>query len=232
MNNLGSKSRSLNVPRKSTARRLSPRASFWGVPPLLLLILAVGNTVAADTPNSLRASALGQSIAIADFDGDHLPDIAKVQAGPSSRENSSYWIELHLSASGSEFVRIIAPDGGLRIEARDVNGDRAVDLVLSTNRLRKPVAILLNDGHGRFSRVEPALFPDAFVGSNARWTLPCPQWSETACVPRQPRSSISSEAANAPKVRGPTGSLVSPGVECFLDPFLIWQPERAPPEVF
>lgn len=232
MSDLGPKSSPLNVRREGNARRLSVLTLSWALLLLFLFMVVAGNALAADAPNSSRASAIAPSFAIADFDGDHLPDIANVRAGQNGHETSSYWIELHLSASSSEAVRVLAPGGGLSIEARDVNGDRAIDLVLSTARLRKPVAILLNDGHGRFSRIEPLEFPDAFVASNASWNLSCTQLMEPVCVSSQPRSSISREATNAPKVHVPSDSFAVHYVEFLLDPSLISQAERAPPEAF
>jgi len=38
------------------------------------------------------------------------------------------------------------------IEARDVNGDYPADLIGSTAWHRQPVTMLLNDGHGSFSK--------------------------------------------------------------------------------
>jgi hypothetical protein len=103
----------------------------------------------------------GLPFAIADFDGDHHPDIAYVGAGQGSLGNS-YCVDFQLSSKGRSCFHLFAPAGGLFVEARDVNGDHAVDLVVSTAWFRQPVAVLLNDGHGSFTAVTPAAFPDAF----------------------------------------------------------------------
>jgi hypothetical protein len=96
----------------------------------------------------------GLPLAIADLDGDHQPDFATVEARRSnSPTTADYWIQVRFSASERRSIHLVAPKGGLVIEARDVNGDHAVDLVLFTARLRRPVAILLNDRHGGFSKI-------------------------------------------------------------------------------
>jgi len=104
----------------------------------------------------------GLQFAIADFDGDHRPDLAYVGAGQDNTNADSYWVDFRLSSQEQKCVRVIAPPGGLLIEARDVNGDQAVDLVVSTAWLRQPVAILLNDGRGSFKAANPGAFPGAF----------------------------------------------------------------------
>ncbi len=115
------------------------------------------------------APGRGLPFAIADFDGDHRADIASVEAAPGTSTNNDYWVRLRLSASGKRYIPLSAPRGGLRVEALDVNGDRAVDLVFATAWLDRPVAILLNDGHGNFSRVDPSAFPQAFEKSQNAW---------------------------------------------------------------
>jgi hypothetical protein len=114
------------------------------------------------TPAMLPAAGSATPFAIADFDGDQRPDLARVQAAPSGSYETQYWIQLELSRTGRQLIGIVAPFGGLRVAASDVNGDHAIDLVLSTAWLGRPVAILLNDGHGRFTAEKPSAFPGAF----------------------------------------------------------------------
>ncbi|SRR5579875_1563076 len=110
----------------------------------------------------LTASSSFPQFAIADFDGDRRPDMARVEPGQNSPVGTQYWIQLQLTHSGWQLIGVVAPFGGLRVSASDVNGDHAVDLVLSTAWLNRPVAILLNDGHGRFRAEQPSAFPAAF----------------------------------------------------------------------
>ena len=102
-----------------------------------LLLLAFGLAVcsaAFEAPRNATAGRVepGDQLAISDFDGDLRPDFARVQAGASTPYGTDYWIQLQLSAARRQSIRLVAPVGGLQSEARDVNGDHAVDLVLSS----------------------------------------------------------------------------------------------------
>jgi hypothetical protein len=138
---------------------------------LLLFVFAGGGTIEAANRMSRPAVSIGpgSQFAIADFDGDGHPDLASIQAGQNGATAGNYWIEVNLSSVGREFLRLTGPTGGLRIEARDVNGDHSIDLVLFTAWFRQPVAIFLNDGHGNFSREAPSKFPGAFHRSNEKF---------------------------------------------------------------
>jgi len=124
--------------------------------------------VAAANPTSPSVSR-GLPFAVADFDGDHRPDLASVQTGLIGDSSSDYWVRFRFSSLGRRYVRVTAPKGGLLVEARDVNGDNAVDLVVASAWLNKPVAILLNDGNGNFSQVDPAHYLDALQAPSRRW---------------------------------------------------------------
>jgi len=131
----------------------------------LLLLGFTGPAWAQESASpSATATSIGAGLpfAFADFDGDHRLDVAYVRTGQSGLSSDAYWISFRLSLGGEHSFRILAPPGGLQIEARDVNGDHAVDLVVSTAWLRQPVVILLNDGHGAFTPAKPGAFPGAF----------------------------------------------------------------------
>jgi hypothetical protein len=164
---------------------------------LLLFVGFVGSNAAvgADVQNAPIASAgPGPSFAIADFDGDLRPDLASVQTGPSNYSQTNYWIQLKLTAVGRQSVQLVGPSGGLQIAARDVNGDRAVDLVLTTAWFGQPVAIFLNDGHGSFSRVEPSAFPGASGESKTNWDCGSYEASDRTVLPSQSRARIWSDS--------------------------------------
>ncbi len=103
--------------------------------------------------------------AIADFDGDNRPDFATVQVGHSNSWDTQYWIAFQLSRGSRQILGITAPTGGLQVTSRDVNGDSFLDVVVTTEWTNQPVAVLLNDGQGRFTVSSPSAFPGAFPTS-------------------------------------------------------------------
>ncbi len=185
---------------------------------------------AADVPSALAAS-LGPnlSFSVADFDGDSRPDLASVQAGKSDSVRTDYWIQLQLSAAGRQTFRIVAPFGGLQIASRDVNGDNVPDLVLTTAWLGQPVAILLNDGHGNFSQVEPAAFPEAFSESKTNWVSPGDHAIDAVGVPPQSREDIWSATHVFLHLRSQVRFVAISDSRFGIGPFLISHPGRAPP---
>ncbi len=198
---------------------------------LILACLVVGGIANADAQSSPVASAGSRlTFAIADFDGDFRPDLADVRIGRSSVSLTDYWIRFHLSASERQTILVVAPSGGLEIAARDVNGDHAIDLILTTAWLRRPVAILLNDGRGSFSRVDPAGFPEAFRECGLRWSsspqqLPCGVLGS----PPQSRCGIFSGAKRAPRDWPRVGAVSLSSSDFVGSPLLIAHFGRAPP---
>lgn len=213
------------------SRRFLRNCILW--PSFLLLLGLVGAGVAAanaDVPNSsVVAVRPGLPFAVADFDGDQRPDLASVQSGANSSGSTNYRIQLQLSAAGPQSIQLLAPTGGLFIEARDVNGDHAVDLVLTTAWFRKPVAIYLNDGHGGFSRAKPNAFPRAFGESKTNWTSSTNLAPDTVGVPPQSGAGIRKAEPDSLHDRSPQ-RLIPPSSAGFpINPFLVSQPGRAPP---
>lgn len=131
--------------------------------------------VIASGPVAARAGTAGQpgqlapEFAIADFDGDSRPDMASVQIGQGNSRNTRYSIALQLSNGPRQTVSVTAPSGGLRLTSRDVNGDHFLDLIVTTAWQQRPVAVLLNDGHGSFTVRDPALFLNTAVDSDRSW---------------------------------------------------------------
>ena len=200
---------------------------------LLFLFLGfAGGTARANTDaqkGSLASVGSGQPFAIADFDGDLSPDLASVQTGRSDSSRADYWIQLQLTTAGRQSFHVVASMGGLQIAARDVNGDHAVDLVLTTAFLNQPVAVLLNDGKGNFTRASPSAFPGAFRESKANWAPGGHQVTGAVGVPPQARAGFFSETRRLlyPKAQVDFTPLSTHGL--FFSPFLKSHPGRAPP---
>jgi hypothetical protein len=197
---------------------------------LLLFFVLVGSSAAAEEAQNAAAApvSLWQQLAISDLDGDLHPDLAIVQAGATASGSTDYWIQLQLSVIGRQSIRIVAPAGGLLIEARDVNGDHAVDLILSTS-LRQPVAVFLNDGHGSFSRVTPSAFPGAFGNALTNWASVSDQAMDAVGAPPQSRPGIFQTPDALTNIRTLADSAPPSGAGCALDSFLVSHAGRAPP---
>jgi hypothetical protein len=136
---------------------------------LVLFFLAVfahGARAQGRPENSLRLPVQTPSqFAIDDFDGDNRPDFASVQVGQSDSHDARYFIHFRLTSGLPQTFGVTAPSGGLHLASRDVNGDTYPDVVVTTLWTGQPVAVLVNDGRGNFTRSEPVDFPAAFTSS-------------------------------------------------------------------
>jgi hypothetical protein len=215
-------------------RRRDRPATVGFVRRFLCLLFLVGLAASAAAGAEVRNAPFisvgpGLPFAVADFDGDSRPDVADVQIGRSDVSRTDYWIQLKLSTAGRETILVVAPAGGLQIVARDVNGDHALDLILTTTWLRQPVAVLLNDGQGNFSRVAPIGFPEAFTECKTSCGSFTAQAPDAVGVPPLSRAGISSVTTRLPHV-GSRASAIPPS-DCgfLLNPFLVSHLGRAPP---
>ena len=161
------------------ARVITKRLILAGI--LLCLALAGGaaESSAANNPGfpgSLQtptgAGLTAPYFAIGDFDGDQQPDLATVQSDPYTQRDSRYSIHLQLSFGTSSAIGLTAPSGGLLLSAKDVNGDSAIDLVVTTVVDHKLVMVLVNDGHGNFSVAEEGAFPELGAERGGRLDAP------------------------------------------------------------
>jgi hypothetical protein len=88
-----------------------------------------------------------------DFDGDHSLDLATVieqEIGAYSR----YTVHLHLASGVEQSIAVTAPPGGLRLEMKDMTGDKVRnDLILRPALMRWLPTVLVNDGHDHFAIV-------------------------------------------------------------------------------
>jgi hypothetical protein len=140
---------------------------------------------ASRTPSTNSSPRFDPVFAIADFDGDRKPDLAtvEIQSGNSSGI-TRYSIHFQLTAGSAQSFGVSAPAGGLQIVARDVNGDDALDLLVSTAWLHQQVAVLLNDGHGKFSMANPGAFPGAVWESDTLCESGAPPHCDSAALVR------------------------------------------------
>src|ERR1700679_132859 len=181
-------------------------------------------TTSADVPRpSCSAVGPGLQFAVADFDGDQRPDLVGVQAGQGSVARTNYWIQLQLSAAGQQTISLVAPSGGLQIAARDVNGDRIPDLILTTTWLSQPVAIFINDGHGTFTRLETSAFPEAFRESRSGWNSSTNLTAEVVGVPPPSRAGVCIAVARLPHAGSKAGAASLSRPEFFSSHFLFSQ---------
>jgi hypothetical protein len=150
----------------------------------LILGFATCGNAASTGPESWPASSTPATsqFAIADFDGDNRPDLATVEIGRSSSWDTQYWIAFQLSSGPRQTLGITAPNGGLQITSRDVNGDSFLDVVVTTAWTNRPVAVLLNDGQGNFRASSPSAFPGAFSTSEKSWALTTDEVNDATAV--------------------------------------------------
>lgn len=211
-------------------RRARRHLFLWISVSVLFGLAGLSTAKAADIQNGpVTSIGPGPQFAIDDFDGDLHPDIASIQSGRSDSSRTNYWIQLQLSEAGRQSIQLVAPAGGLIIEARDVNGDHAIDLVLSTAWLRQPVAIFLNDGHGNFSRAEPTAFPGAFSESKTNWVSGSSLTTDAVGMASQSGAGVCAEEQDSLHNQSPAGLIPSSSAGFPVSPFLVSQPGRAPP---
>jgi hypothetical protein len=214
-----------------TARAQTPRLFFRFLISLLFFGLLYGHAVAPAYANDAPAPPLGPGLtfAFADFDGDRRPDLASVQTRQNTCGSSDYSIQIQLSDVGRQWIHLLAPVGGLVIEARDVDGNHTIDLVLSTAWRKQPVAIFLNDGHGTFSRAEPAAFPGAFSERETNFLSGSNPATDALGISPQPDARICPEDNDSGFDPSPT-SLIPFSTSGFPpDSFLTSHSGRAPP---
>jgi hypothetical protein len=176
------------------------------------LLLFAGPAAAAPLP-----AQAATHFAIADFDGDSRPDLASVDVGQSSLRNTRYLIAFHLSGGAGQIVGITAPNGGLQIISRDVNGDSFPDVIVTTAWTNRPVAILLNDGLGNFTPANPAEFQNAFIDSQTSWTAATDEIRDTALLLSRWVPSDCPSQSRPLSLRRVTGRLTS--MPCRPSPF-------------
>ena len=156
---------------RSVIKRVTPFALASELVLALLLTLALVPCATAAAPDSSAAQASSTHVAppltIGDFDGDQRPDLITADIGQHTASRTVYKIAIDLSSGARSTLSLAAPEGGLQLTSRDVNGDDLLDVVVTTAWTSRPVAVLLNDGKGNFKELSPEQFPGVFPDASS-----------------------------------------------------------------
>lgn len=179
------------ISHKSPESRIAERTAQVHAPvfvcPLVILgLLIAGGTTRSNNLNVFVAGhgppAAIEHFAIDDFDGDRVPDVATVQLVSSNSSGANYIIQLQFGSGKRRSICLTTPWGDVRIVARDVNDDRIPDLIISSAWTEERYAVLINDGNGAFSTVDPPSVQTLPRKCKQRLSWPRPQPSETAAT--------------------------------------------------
>lgn len=195
---------------------------------LALALLGVAAPTVTARPIPTLYVAPNLPFAFSDFDGDQKPDSVAVQTGRSSPAFTDYWILLQFANLQTQTIRVVAKTGGVQVAARDVNGDRIPDVVVSTFLFKQTIAILLNDGHGSFSPADPAAFADTSTGLAADWNFSAPSPRQVLEVRPRPQQVDNSSPAPRQDLRFFAATNSFSGVPPLVRPNYLL-PFRGPP---
>jgi hypothetical protein len=175
----------------------------------------------------------GSAQAVADFDGDHLPDRAELIS-----EGFHKTVRLTLSAPWVTYLCFSSDTqepGTLRAE--DVDRDSYQDLIWISDPKATHIALWLNDGAGGLARVlDPAAFTANIqrLVTGGRWTI-IPATPIRGCLKATGTSVFSLSAGAAGQLLDsprPSTSQGSPGaLATSLPPCVSRYPKRGPPAI-
>jgi hypothetical protein len=167
------------------------------------------------------------------MDGDSRADIAFAKFQALVNGIYHYQIEVLLSAQPRTTFEVESgpAGGGLNISARDVDGDRDLDLVITAEFSRQPVGVWINDGEGRFSPGNPAIYPASiWQETNQSVERPySPQRVDMSCVVPSGGCSTAPPGLPAPPVISPGAPLSSASDGHASHPLNLGRALRAPP---
>lgn len=215
---------------RRTARRTLPLLppSYLSICLFVSLVSILSNTsVWAYGEGSLPVP--GSTIAIADFNGDLRLDLATVHCDPGSASLTHYRLEVRFAAGGRQTIPLLGPWGGLRIAARDVNGDKSPDIVVSSAWQDRPLVVLLNDGHGVFSLADPASYPAATGQPLKRFENDSRSLVDAAVVPAQSLDGTFSGSGCLLDFRPTIAATLQAHTAAISNSLLSSLPGRAPP---
>lgn len=115
-----------------------------------------------ETPEMFANSRLNSSLAIADLDGDHHPDVAISEPQGFIQGAFQYRVNVRLSAGDDSSFLIESKDAlfGVRLLPMDVDGDQDFDFVITSGFGLQLIGVWLNDGRGNFTYSDAAQLPE------------------------------------------------------------------------
>lgn len=211
-------------------------AQFVCLLALLSLLIGAGAACSKDSKVFVARHGLPagtDTFAIGDFDGDLAPDIASVQrvSSDSSGANVNYIVQLQFGSGERRSIRLAARWDDLRIVARDVNGDRIPDLIISSRWTEEMYAVLINDGTGAFSPFDPSSVLAPSRKSNESLSWPRRQPSETAATSRTSAERGFKKTKCIGHSSPTKGSVHRPDSVSLRCPLLVSLPGHAPPRL-
>lgn len=156
----------------------------------LLGLILPAKAAARPADRFQRINQVKSEFAIADFDGDSLPDLATVQASSGNVVDTRYWIAFQMSGGARQVLGITGPTGGVQISSKDVNGDDFADVVVTTAWTNLPVAVLLNDGKGNFTAYSPSNFSNQLLTIEKSWNTPAWEIKDAFALPVSRESAV------------------------------------------
>jgi hypothetical protein len=100
-----------------------------------------------------------EQIVAGDFDNDQRPDGAILLDVGQINGQSSFRLEIHLTAGTNTGFAFSSAESALSISTLDVNADGLPDIIVQKTFTHERLQVWLNDGHGSFRRVNSANYP-------------------------------------------------------------------------
>lgn len=217
--------------RKQIARRTNSLHPSLRICLLVLFGSFFGSTSAQTIYADVLVTGAGLPFAIADFDGDLRPDLMVVQSVSNRDSVTGYRVEIRLSTGGRQSIYLAEPSGGLRIAARDVNGDHIPDLIISSAARDESLAVFFNDGRGAFRWANPSTYSRASVKSKKLLIYELPRLMDTVATPSQSSNPDFSGTKYFLHPRPIADSVPRANFASFLGLLLVSLLERAPPKL-
>src|SRR5262249_16211431 len=126
----------------------------------LVLLVSIWSVAApARMPLIPFSGALQTDWTLADFDGDHNPDLAQAI---SHNAGTLYGVDIDLNGRGrvNSFTFANPEAWDIDLAAIDVDGDRDLDLVVSGRFRGQRLGVFINDGKGTFSKSTSNLYSE------------------------------------------------------------------------